>query len=253
MKVHYHGAFQPKPLEDVDPFFVETKARFGAPAEIEAAHKAVRDRLIAELNGFKAVADDVQAALDAAKGKPEEKDWRKRVDGWRRVVKEIEDRVVRDPDYKALGYGRITQTSTEYLREKVRGLVEIGGAGRASDFALSREQLDGMIRSIIIEIAPAGSTTADRRQLIGQARGAITAALESEGPAFAACKRAFIEAVFRLSLKATGLAQEILRQVNEDGVIYFDTADADREKAKPLVAPLDRKLEDALKELTKTE
>ena len=141
----------------------------------------------------------------------------------------------------------------EYLREKIRGMVEHGGAGRASDFQLGREQLDGMIRAIIIEIAPAGSTTADRRELIGQARGALTAALEAEGPAFAATRRAFTEAVFRLNLKASGLAQEILRQIAEDGVVYFDTADANRDSAKPLAAPLDKKLDDALRELTKTE
>ena len=253
VKVHYHEAFQVRPLPDVGAFFVEASATFGTAAEIAAAHKGVRDRLTADLNGFKAVADDVVAAFDAAQGKPDPKEWTKRVEGWKKSCTDIEDRAAVDPDYKALGFGRITQTSTEYLREKVRGIVEHAGAGRTADVRLSREQLEGMIRSIIIEIAPAGSTTADRRHLIGQARGALTAALESEGPAFAACKRAFTEAVFRLNLKASGLAQEILRQIAEDGVVYFDTADADREKAKPLIAPLDRKLEDALRELTKTE
>ncbi|HEX7898457.1 MAG TPA: hypothetical protein VF950_11900 [Planctomycetota bacterium] len=255
VKILYHDAFQlpNKALPNVPNFHVECASQIGTPAEIEAAHKTVRDRLSADLNGFKAVADDVVAAFDAAQGKPDPKEWKKRVEGWKRSCTDIEDRAAVDPDYKVLGYGRITQTSTEYLREKVRGLVEHAGAARAAEVRLGREQLEGMIRSILIEIAPAGSSTADRRQLVAQARGALTAALDAEGPAFAASKRAFTEAVFRLNLKASGLAQEILRQIAEDGVVYFDTADASRESAKPLAAPLDKKLGDALRELTKTE
>jgi hypothetical protein len=253
VRVHYHPAFQPRPLENVDAYFVEATSQIGTAEEIETAHKAVRERLVADLKAFKALADEIQAAFEAAKGKPEPADWKKRVEGWKKACAEIEDRAALDPDYKALNFGRVTQTGTEYLREKVRALVEFGGAGREADLRLGKEQLEGMIRSIIIEIAPEGSTTADRRQLIGQARGALTSALEAEGPAFAACKRAFIEAVFRLSLKAEGLAREILQQVNEDGVVYFDTADADREKAKPLYPALDKKLTDALNALTKTE
>jgi hypothetical protein len=253
VKVHYHGAFQPKPLENVDPFFIEAAATFGSPAEIQAAHKAVRERLIADLQGFKVVAEDVQAAFDAAKGKPEPADWRKKVPAWQKGCADIESRVAGDPDYRVLGFNRITQTSTEYLREKVRGLVEYGGNGRAPEFQLSREQFDGMLRSILIELAPAGSSTADRRQLVSQARGALIAALEAEGPAFAGTRRQFTEAVFRLSMRATGLALEILRQVNEDGAAYFEQADASRDAARKLFPPLDRKLEDALKELTKPE
>ena len=253
VKVHYHGAFQPKPLENVDPFFIEAVARFGTPDEIAAAHKAVRERLVADLKAFKAVVDDVQAAFDASKGKPEPADWRKKVPVWQKSCSDIEGRCAGDPDYKVLGFSRATQTSTEYLREKVRGLVEYGGNGRGADFQVSREQFDSMLRSILIELAPAGSSTADRRQLVAQARGALVAALESEGPAFAGTRRQFTEAVFRLNMRASGLAQEILRQINEDGVAYFEQADADRDAAKKLFPPIDKKLEDALKELTKTE
>lgn len=253
VRVHYHNAFQRKPLENVDNYFVEAAARIGTKDEIEAAHKDARERLSGQLKGFKLVADDIAAAFDAANGKPDPKDWTKRVGGWKKAVSDLEDAVGLDPDYKALGYGRVTLSSIEYLREKVRALVEFGGAGRAADLRTGREQLDGMIRSILLEIAPAGSSTAERTQLIGQARAALTQAMDAEGPEFAAAKRAFTESVFRLNLKAGGLAQEILRQIAEDGVVFFDTADAERNKAKPLIPPLDKKLQDALRELTKTE
>lgn len=250
-KANYHQAFQPRANPNLNNFSVESGAKIGTPAEIDAAHKAVRDRLVAELKVYKSLADEIHEAFQAAGGKPDPADWKKKVDVWRRACMSVEDRAGRDPDYKVLGYGRITQSGLEYLREKVRALVEFGGAQRGPDLLLGREQLDGMIRAIVLEIAPEGSSTAERRDLVGQARGALTSALEAEAFEFAAARRAYTEAIFRLGLKATGVAVDIVRQLTEEGATYFQTADADREAAKKLYPPLDKKLDALLRELTK--
>lgn len=250
-KANYHQAFQPRPNPNLGNFSVEGASKIGTAAEIDAAHKAVRERLVAELKVYKSIADEIVEAFQAAGGKPDPAEWKKKVEVWRRAAMGVEDRAGRDPDYKVLGFGRVTQSGLEYLREKVRALVEFGGAQRGPDLLLSREQLDGMIRAIVLEIAPEGSSTAERRDLVGQARGALTSALEAEGFEFAAARRAFTEAVFRLNLKASGVAVDILRQLSEEGAVYFQTADADRAAAKPLYPPLDKKLDALLRELTK--
>jgi len=250
-KAHYHQAFQPRPNQDIGNFTVEGSAKIGTSAEIEAAHQAVRERFVAELKVYKALADEIHDAFQAAGGKPKPEEWKKKVEGWRRACMGVEDRAAADPDYKVLGFGRVLSSGLEYLREKVRALVEFGGAERGPDLLLGREQLDGMIRSIILEIAPEGSTTAQRRDLVGQARGALQAALEAQGPALAAARRAFTEAVFRLNLKASGVAVDILRQLIEEGNAYLDAAENDREAARKLHPTLDKKLDALLRELTK--
>jgi hypothetical protein len=252
-RVSYHPAFQPVPLAGVAAFHVFVPLKIGTPEEIAAAHKAVRDRLIADLKGFGEIGDDIRAAFEAAKGKVDPADWRKRTEGWKARCTAIEKRTAADPEYAALGCGTVTLSGTEYLREKVRGLVESGGAGREADLQVGREQLDGMIRGMILDLAPPGSTAAERRALIGQARGAAVSALDAEGPAFAACKKGFLEALLKLSVKAPPEARDALLLVTAQGTAYFDEADASRERARKLQPDLDRKLADVLQLLLKTE
>ena len=252
-RIGYHPAFQPQPLPDVGAFHVSVKLQVGTDAEIAEAHKAVRDRMIADLKGFGVIADDVRAAFEAAQGKVDPADWRKRTEGWKARCTEIEKRAAKDPEYQALAFGGITLTGTEYLREKVRGMVEYAGAGRAADLNLAREQLDAMIRSHILELAPPGSTTAERRTLVGIARGALVSALDAEGPAFAACRKGFVEALLKLSVKAPPEARDALLLISAQGSAFFDEADADRDRGRKLQPELDKKLAELLQLLTRTE
>jgi hypothetical protein len=252
-RVSYHPAFQPQPLPDVAPFTVSVALPLGTDAEVAAAHKVVRDRMIADLKTFGEIGDEVRAAFEAAQGKVDPADWRKRTEGWKARCTEIEKRAAKDPEYRALGFGRITLSGTEYLREKVRGMVEFAGAGRAGDLNVARDQLDGMIRTQILELAPVGSSAAERRTLVGQARGALVSALDSEGPAFAACRKGFVEAVLKLSVKAPPEARDALLLISAQGSAFFDEADADRDRGRVLQPALDKKLAELLDLLTRTE
>lgn len=252
-RISYHPAFQPQPLPDVAAFAVAVPLKLGTDPEVEAAHKVVRDRLIADLRGFGAIGDDVRAAFEAAKGAVDPADWRKRAQGWQARCAEIEKRAARDPEYAALGFGLVTMSGTEHLRGKIGAMVELAGAGKAADVQIVREQLEAMIRTTVAELAPPGSTTAERRTLVGQARGALVSCLDSEGPAFAACRKGFLEALLKLSVKAPPEARDALLVITEQGRAFFDVADADRERARPLVPDLDKKLADVLQLLLKTE
>lgn len=252
-RINYHPGFTPRPLPGVDRFHVDVPLQVGTPDEATKAHQAARDRLAADLRAFGGVGDEVREAFEKAKGKPAPAEWQKLADGWKARILELERRASRDPEYHALGYIGLTTAGTEHLREKVRGLVEHGGAGREAELQTGHESLKSTIRGMVLEMAPAGSTTAERRTLIGQARGALVAALDAEGPAFAGCRRGYTEALLKLTVKAPPGSLDRLQSAIADGADFFERADADRAAGRKLLPALDKKLDDLLQALTKTE
>ncbi len=254
VRISYHAAFQPKPLPDVDAFHVFVPLKIGTADEIVAAQRTVRERLLRDLKEFAVIADDVQAAFEAAKGKIDPADWRTRTEGWKARCLAIEKRAAKDPDYAALNYSHLTQSGTETLRNMLRQIVEVGGAGRAADLQVGRQRLDAMLRAMILETAPAGSTAAERRTLVGQARGALVSALDTQGgAALAACRRGFSEALLKLNLKAPPEARDALLEISGLGSAYFDVVEASRERAQKLQPDLDKRLADVLQVLVTPE
>ncbi len=245
-RISYHPAFQPKPLPDVDAFQIFIPLKIGTSDEIIAAQRSVRERLIRDLREFSAIADDVHAAFEACKGQIDPADWTKRTEAWKTRCLAIEKRTSRDPDYAALNYGTITMSGTENLRNTLRQIVEVAGAGRAADLQAGRQRLDGAIRGMILETAPAGSTGAERRDLVGRARGALVSALDTQGPALAACRRTFTDAVLKLSLKAPPEARDALLEISGLGASYFEQIEASRERGQKLQPDLDKRLADVL-------
>ncbi len=244
--------------ERLRPVSSDVKLHVGTAAEAERDREKFMRRLSADIRGFLAVADEVEAEYRKARGRPfDPPAWEKLMEGWTRRVQEIEKGAVALPEYRALNLEFISDHGLEDLRNILLHLAVSCRAALRDPANLEtpriiRDSRTGLARTsqkYLEGLVPRGARDEALMGLAREARAALQEALGRTGDEGARARRRFREAILLLDTRAPGILHDAIIGIVADSVPFFDAVDAGREEARALHGKLDARLEALLREL----
>jgi hypothetical protein len=240
-------------------FHGEARLQIGSAADADRDLEKWRKALTSEIRAMGAIADEADVRYrkdrDARKWDPKE---------WERILREGEERshdilyrVTRVPEYRALRLGPAADVGMDQLRNHV--LHSLRSFIRALKFP-DDPNVEGVLREARIlrersmqQITPV-SMEADvplLTRLGEEARKILKDALEGNADSRAVARSKFRETLITLDSRAPQTFHEAVIRLAGEVVPFFETLDSDPAKARELHAPLDRQLQDLLKDIEK--
>lgn len=235
----------------------EARLQIGTAADADRDLEKWRKALTAEINAMAAIADEADARYrkdrDARKWDPKE---------WERILAEGEERshdilhrVTRVPEYRALRLGPAADVGMDQLRNHV--LHSLRSYIRALKFPHD-PNVEGVLREARIlrerckqQITPV-SMEADVALLVRlgeEARRILKDALEGDAASRAAARSKFRETLIAIDSRSPPVFHEAIIRLAGETAPFFEALDADPAKARELHGPLDRQLEEILKDI----
>jgi hypothetical protein len=217
--------------------------RLGTPEEIRRAHQEVRDRLLADLKGFREAVLEPARAMEADRAQPDPARWtalRKDLDARTRALR---DRGSNDRELKALGLSGIPEQGMDLLISIVVESVDMAKRGDAVTLGQARERLEREVTKMVALVGSLADQPDRGRAMVKRMREALKAVPALAPEARPAARRRYFEAVLELGRLVAPSDAAAVGELSSAGTAYFESLDGPAAESARLLRDLERRLQ----------
>ena len=243
-------------------FGAEARLQAGTPEEADRERRSWGRKLLAEIDAMAAIADteaEGRYVRDREAGKHDQKAWDQFVKEAEERTHEILHRVIQVPEYKALRFGEGSEVGLEELREYtmhyIRSCVRVlNHPADPHGKEVLREGWRHLKRSRQRATWAVFPPQGDAKKLTAMGEDVLRIlreSLEADEAGGARARRRFREAIIELDNQAPGTFHESIIRIIDDAAPFFEALGTGPEKARPLLEPLSREIQEILEDFKK--